>query len=95
MKVMILSHIPNAGSLLNHFLEVVTMNNHEVGHFRAEGSDPWYLGQPLSLGSSVEPTLVLLNHSCDPNITRINIGRATVAIAAKDIEKDEEVRHFP
>ena len=81
------------GQLLNHFLEVVTMNAHEIGHFRAEKDDSWYMGYPITVGSAVEPSLVLLNHSCDPNINRINVGRATVAVAAKDIEKDEEVRN--
>ena len=67
------------------------MNAHEIGHFRAEKGEPWYQGHPITVGSAVEPTLVLLNHSCDPNINRINIGRCTVVVAAKDIEKDEEI----
>ena len=33
----------------------------------------------------------LLNNSCDPNTCRVNVGRATLVYATRDIGEDEEV----
>ena len=72
-------------------MEVCTMNSHEIGHYLCQSESAWYNGSTVVIGSSLEPTLVLLNHSCDPHIIRINVGRATVVFAARDIKEDEEV----
>jgi len=39
----------------------------------------------------MNPTLALINHSCDPNSVHYNIGKATVSVAIKKIKKGEEV----
>lgn len=82
-----------SGSLLCHFMEVASMNSHEVGHFIASSAtDPWFRGSAgRAIGSSLETSLVLLNHSCDPNILKVNVGRASVVFAARDIRTDQEV----
>ena len=33
----------------------------------------------------------LFNHSCDPNTVRVNVGAATVLVAARSIDAGEEV----
>ena len=39
------------------------------------------------IGTAVYPTLALLNHSCDPNITKYFDGRTVVVVAGKAISK--------
>lgn len=77
-----------------HFMEVSSMNAHEIGHFECGANSPWYEGRPKDIGASLEPTLVLFNHSCDPNIIKVNLGNVTVAIASRKIREGEEV-NFP
>ncbi len=51
----------------------------------------------LNVGSAVFPLLALLNHSCDQNVTKYNLGSSVVAVAARDIKRGEEVseNYFP
>jgi hypothetical protein len=75
-----------------HFMEVASMNNHEIGHLRtSEADSPWHSGRHAAIGCAIEPTLCLFNHSCDANVVRINLGKATLLYAAKDIKEDQEV----
>ena len=62
-----------------------------------ESRTPWHAAQPHTIGCALEPTVGLMNHSCDNNTVRLNVGRATLVYAARDIAEDEEVqkqRHF-
>ena len=43
------------------------------------------------MGCALEPTLVLLNHSCDPSMIRVNCGHSTIAFASRNIAKGEEI----
>ena len=52
---------------------------------------PWHAAPLSSIGCALEPTVGLLNHSCDPNTCRVNVGRATLVYATRDIVEDEEV----
>lgn len=43
------------------------------------------------LGSGLYTTAALFNHSCDPNIMRVNVGRRMVSVACRDILPGQEV----
>ena len=53
-----------------HIMEVATMNSHEIGQMEAPTGQNWLLGQTVPVGCALEPTLVLLNHACDPTMIR-------------------------
>ncbi|XP_023335428.1 histone-lysine N-methyltransferase Smyd1 [Eurytemora carolleeae] len=77
------------GKLLYHILEVLQFNTHAI----AEASK-WEEEKGVeitNIGCAVNPTLALLNHSCNPNTTRANIGAATAVIATSSIKKGEEI----
>merc|ERR1719398_495941 len=73
-----------------HIMEVATMNAHEIGQMEVEGETNWLLAQTKPVGCALEPTLVLLNHSCDPTLLRVNIGTATLCFASRDLAAGEE-----
>jgi len=79
------------GSLMIHLMEVATMNSHEIGQMEAEPGQNWLLGQTKPVGCALEPTMVLLNHSCDPTMTRVNIGTSTACFASRDVKRGEEI----
>ena len=58
------------GSLMIHIMEVATMNSHEIGQMEAQRGQNWLHGQTVAVGCALEPTLVLLNHACDPTMIR-------------------------
>ena len=60
------------GTLMIHIMEVATMNAHEIGQMEVEGETNWLLAQTKPVGCALEPTLVLLNHSCDPTLLRLD-----------------------
>lgn len=78
--------------LLLHFMAVASLNCYEIGIYETVGNSPWHQGKPNSVGLTYQPTLALLNHSCDPSTIRFNVGRATVLVASRDIKKGEEVK---
>jgi len=52
-----------------------------------------------SVGQAVRPTAALFNHSCDPNIVRVDSGKVMVGVAGREITAGEEVcdnygRHY-
>lgn len=79
------------GTLINHFLEVLQFNAHEVAQFemmtknREEGASSNYIG------AGVYPTLAMFNHSCDPSIVRFYVEDVVCVQAIKNIRKGEEV----
>jgi len=79
------------GGFMSHVMEVASMNSHEVGVVECPASAPWITGQTRPVGVALEPSLVLLNHSCDPSMIRVNVGAATVAFAARNIARGEEI----
>ena len=42
-------------------------------------------------GVSINPGIALFNHSCDPNMSRIQNGKYTIGIANRTIQKNDEV----
>ena len=71
------------GILILHFMRVTFFNSHEVTEL-ANGS-------VYKIGCCLNPSLALVNHSCDPNYARIVIGRRSLAFATRPIQKDEEI----
>ena len=55
---------------MTHIMEVATMNSHEIGQMEADKDQSWLVGQVIPVGCALEPTLVLLNHACDPSMLR-------------------------
>lgn len=75
-----------------HFMAVASMNCHEVAEYRVNGaSEPWLNGRPVGIGSSLEVTLDLFNHSCDPNTLRFHWGNTIVVYSGQNIKEGEEV----
>ena len=79
------------GSFMCHVMEVATMNSHEIGVMECVSGQGWMTAQTVGVGCSLEPTLVLLNHSCDPTLLRVNVGTTTLAFASRNIKKGEEI----
>ena len=80
------------GRLLYHLLEVVLYNGQDISQAVA-----WNIEKGVtvsSIGTSVNPTLALFNHSCAPNTARANIGPATLLVATEDIRKGQEVMSY-
>ena len=43
-------------------------------------------------GQVIRPALAMFNHSCDPNMVRVDRGKYVIAAACADINKGVEVR---
>ena len=54
--------------LLHHFMRVVFYNCHEVTHLQP--GDHWTSSKVIKIGVAINPSLALINHSCDPNYAR-------------------------
>ena len=79
------------GSFMIHMMEVASMNSHEIGQVECGVGESWMVGQTRPIGCALEPTLVLLNHSCDPTMIRVNLGSSTICFASRDIRAGEEI----
>ena len=77
-----------------HFMAVASMNCHEVAELRGCDNLPLMQGTLQCIGSSLEASLDLVNHSCVPSVLRFNCGRSTVLIACKDIKEGDEVKSY-
>jgi hypothetical protein len=78
--------------LLLHFMSIASLNSHEVGVF--ETSSSMVDGYFSSIGCSIDPTLDLLNQSCDPNVVRFQNGITTILVANRDITEGDEVKQI-
>ena len=79
------------GAFMIHVMEVASMNSHEIGQVECDPGQSWMVGQTRPIGCALEPTLVLLNHSCDPTMIRVNRGSSTLCFASRDIKAGEEI----
>ena len=77
-----------------HFMAVASMNCHEVAELQGSDNLPLIHGNLQCIGSSLEASLDLFNHSCVPSVLRFNCGRSTILVACRDIKEGEEVRYF-
>ena len=86
--------------LLHHFMRVTYYNTHEITTI-TEDTDEEAFGSGNAfnvthsperirvrrIGRATNPSLALLNHSCDPNYRRVSVGRYTLGFAIKTIHK--------
>ena len=68
----------------------------QVKLFQFPSVDPTFRRTTV-VGSAIFPTLALLNHSCDHNIVKYNVGTKVVAISTRRIRQGEEIaeNYFP
>jgi hypothetical protein len=83
------------GLLLAHFLLVGRSNSQTISqttdYNRRSTAASLSQFSPTVIGCGVYPTLALFNHSCVPNVVKIQQGRRTVLIAGRPIRAGEEV----
>ena len=73
--------------ILHHLIAVQCFNSHQETELALEKSDyKWEI-----IGSAINTSLALVNHSCDPNTFRFNMNKTCVLIASKHIKKGEEI----
>ena len=80
------------GRLLYHLLEVVLYNGQDISQALAWSTEKGV--KVSSIGTSLNSTLALFNHSCAPNTARANIGSSTLIVATEDIRKGQEVTNY-
>ena len=79
-----------AGRLLHHFLRAAYYNTHEVSEVEKTG-EGWSENRCRRVGRVTNPTLALINHSCDPNYHRVSTGNTTYGFATRNIPKGHEI----
>ena len=47
----------------------------------------WTLNKVVKIGVALNPSLALINHSCDPNYARVVRGKNVLAFATRKIRK--------
>ena len=73
--------------LLHHLTAVQCFNSHQVTELAVVKSKyKWEV-----IGSSLHPSVALVNHSCDPNTFRFNMNQTCILIANRHIPKGEEI----
>merc|ERR1719322_342637 len=86
-------------AVLIYVFQLLRYNMHAILAEDVSGDSPnnWNKWISKSMGTAIYPTLALLNHSCDPNITKYFDGKKVVVVAGKKIFKGEEVteNYFP
>ncbi len=63
--------------LIHHFMRVTYYNTHEITTTDEDTEGVGFGSDRLAMrriGRATNPTLALLNHSCDPNYRRISVG---------------------
>ena len=64
--------------LIHHFMRVTYYNTHEITTTDEDTNGVGFGTDRLAMrriGRATNPTLALLNHTCDPNYRRISVGR--------------------
>ena len=77
--------------ILLHLMNVASTNSIEVGLFQVDPDKSALEGRVDLVGSSLDVSLGLLNHSCDPNTIRFNSNGRVVLMANRTIAEGEEV----
>ena len=80
------------GRILLSLMSSATLNAHDLSHYESPLSGSWFVGTVREIGQAFNPTLALVNHSCDPNSIHYNFTRASVSVALRNIAKGEEVK---
>ena len=76
--------------VLHHFMRCAFYNTHEITEVEKTG-DGWSDNNARRVGRVTNPTLALINHSCDPNYLRVSHGSTTYGFAARSIAKGQEI----
>ena len=77
--------------ILLHLMTVASTNSSEVGLFKVDPDQSALEGRVSYVGGSLDVSLGLLNHSCDPNTIRFNSNGRVVLMANRTIAEGEEV----
>ncbi|XP_002740933.1 protein-lysine N-methyltransferase SMYD4-like [Saccoglossus kowalevskii] len=77
------------GHMLTH-LQTIPCNAHEISEYELWRSDITKC-HFVEVGSGLYPTMSLVNHSCDPVVTRNCYGETCVVRAIRNIYKGEEI----
>ncbi|KAL3842335.1 hypothetical protein ACJMK2_020363 [Sinanodonta woodiana] len=84
------SDLAFVGGHILHQMQMLPCNAHEVSElFYKQG----YLAESFTqeIGSAIYATLSLINHSCDPSVTRHSYGNICVVRAIRNIPKGKEI----
>ena len=54
----------------------------------------WRLNKVIKIGVALNPSLALINHSCDPNYARVVRGKSVLAFATRNIRKVDDFLYF-
>ena len=68
---------------------VAKFNTHQTGRFDSFDLMTGY--SATSIGQVIRPAMAMFNHSCQPNMVRIDNGKFVLAAATTDIKEGEEV----
>ena len=80
-----------AGRLLHHFMRAAYYNTHETTQVLVSPETDFTKNSSVRIGRLTNPSLALLNHSCDPNYRRVSRGTTTYGFACKPISKGAEI----
>ena len=80
-----------AGQILHHFMRAAYYNTHEITELETLGSANIEENKVRRIGRVTNPTLALINHSCDPNYRRVSDGTVTYGFACKPIGNNDIV----
>ena len=73
--------------LLHHLIAVQCFNSSQVTELAVvKAKYRWEV-----IGSSLHPSVALVNHSCDPNTFRFNMNQTCILIASRHISPGEEI----
>ena len=79
----------SSATTLHHLLCVAKFNTHQTGRFDSFDLMTGY--SATSIGQVIRPAMAMFNHSCQPNMVRIDNGKFVLAAATTDIKEGEEV----
>ena len=70
--------------LIHQVICASVYNSHQVQALR----DNFTLDR---LGTAINPSLALVNHSCDSNCVRFNVNKSSILVAVQHIQSGEEI----
>ena len=74
------------GKVTKKLLANLTTNTHGVGEMVVQEGEGGLVGAVRSFGTGLYNTLALFNHSCLPNLTRVNRrGREVVVVTSREV----------
>ena len=80
-----------AGTVLHHLMRAAYYNTHEITELVVTPGGSFRESRPRRIGRVTNPSLALINHSCDPNYRRVSNGTTTLGFACKPISKGKEI----